>query len=143
MASKRMTRALRSAVRKNIRGGREKKLGREQGLTLGGGEYIYRKAHRSHSGENAKANARSFLWTGNFEDNPPLRRAQKCFKNNVLKGQDSGSAYAACGLSYGDSSMAGAGRNKSSSQHRRAGIADIEGRYSDVVTSDEWVDKRS
>ena len=142
MASKRMLRALKSTVRQNIRAGKEKKFGREQGLTTSDGGYINRKA-RSW-GTNSKKNTRSGLWTYAGDD-PAIKKAQQCFKNNVMRGQDSESAYSACGLGY--SRKAGTNRRGSShyggSSHKRHGMTGIYEGFGDVVVSSEWVDKRS
>jgi hypothetical protein len=126
MASKRLLGALRSSIRKDQEGARTKALGHEAGL---GTQYIYRKAR--NWGSNAQENTRSFLFHYGGDDKR-MKRAQKCFIRGLKKGKNQSAAFSDCGLTYskgGDNMLSG--RNKSSSRHKRFGIADNTGRFSD------------
>ena len=104
--------------------------------------YIDRKT-RHFASENAKENTRSFLY--NYDgDDKGLRKAQRCFKRNLGRGQDAKTAFSGCGLEYTTSdteAYAGTkyGRSRSG-RHKRQGIKGIE---NIAVRSSEWVDKRS
>jgi len=139
----RLVRALKSSVKQDIR--------QEKIAALKRSSHSQRKKSRSGKESKRKHNTRQVLLTYTGDD-PALRRAQSCFQNNLLQGQDGGDAYANCGLTYQkseDGELVGYNKDRYGTYTRqtrggqsRYGIGNIQS-YERTSAAGNWRNRRS